>query len=241
MKILNTSYDNLTVPEAVERIITLAQDDSKISMINFVNADCIYKAYHDKAYSKILSESDLVLPDGIGVKLTTALFGEKMKDNCNGTDLSPLVLKAAAMHDLKVFFLGGKEGRAKMAGENAERNYGTNIVGTHHGYFTDNSKVIKLVNDSKADILFVALGVPYQEKWVHKHCNSLHVRACLSVGAYLDYLSGQLPRAPKVFRLCNLEWLWRVFVDPKRMVKRYFIDGACFIGIVLKERLCSKR
>lgn len=236
MKILNVKYDNMTFGSAIEEAVSLLRKEKKSNLF-FLNADCLYKAQKDEEYRNILNSADLVLPDGIGLKLITMLFGVKMKDNCNGTDFSPIFMEKAAAEGYKIFFLGGKENIAEKAAENVRHKIlGIKIVGIHSGYFSDDKKVIDKINNSGADILFVAMGAPLQEKWIARHREKLNTGLCLGVGALFDYLSERVRRAPKIMRNLYLEWLWRIFIDPKRMFKRYIIDGSKFFWLVLKQR-----
>ena len=96
---------------------------------------------------------------------------------------------------------------------------------------------IKAINIAAPDIVFVAMGVPLQEKWISRNRSLINARLCLGVGAFLDYLSGTLPRAPLWMRRAHLEWFWRIFVDPKRMFKRYIIDGFLFVTYAVKFKI----
>ena len=236
MKILGVKYDNITVASAIEQAVYLAKKSNKANVF-FLNADCLYKAQRDEEYRKILNLADLVLPDGIGLEIATMLFGSRMKENCNGSDVSPLFLTRASKEGYKIFFLGAKEGIAKKAAENIQKQIPLiRIVGTRAGYFDDDDEVIKKINDSKADILFVAMGVPMQEKWIYRNREKLNPKLCLGVGALFDYFSGHIKRAPKIIRNIRMEWLWRIFMEPKRLWKRYLVDGIKFLGLVVKEK-----
>jgi exopolysaccharide biosynthesis WecB/TagA/CpsF family protein len=203
-----------------------------------LNADCLRIALSDKGYADILKKTSLVLPDGIGLKLATALFGGKMVANCNGTDLSPALMTKATAEDLKIFFLGGREGVAAAAAENAAKKIsGIRITGTENGFFKDDASVIEKINRSGADILFVAMGVPIQEKWIDRNRGCLNPKLCLGVGALFDYMSGRVIRAPKFMRALRLEWLWRVLIEPRRMFKRYLVDGIGFFLYLFYSRI----
>ncbi|MCK5215260.1 MAG: WecB/TagA/CpsF family glycosyltransferase, partial [Candidatus Omnitrophica bacterium] len=115
------------------------------------------------------------------------------------------------------------------------------IVGTHHGYVEEDEAVIDQINESGAEVLFVAMGVPIQEKWIHRNRDRLNPRLCLGVGALFDYLSGTIPRAPGIVRCLRLEWLWRCFVDPRRMIKRYFIDDTGFLIRLVFHRIFGRK
>ena len=236
MNILGVKCDNLTRNSALEQAMWQL-DNSKKANLYFLNADCFYKTQKDSNYRSIVNSADLVLPDGIGLRIVARLFGEKIKENCNGTDFSPLLMKKAAEVGYKIFFLVSKEGIAEKAAENVRKQIpGVRIVGSSSGYFSDSAKVINIINDSGADILFVAMGAPLQEKWIAMHRGELKPRLCLGVGALFDYLSDSIPRAPLFMRKMHFEWLWRIFIEPRRMFKRYIIDGAKLFWILLKCR-----
>ncbi len=236
MEVFDIKYYNLSFNSAIDESLSLLKSDKKSNLF-FLNADCLYKSQKDKEYCDILNAADLVLPDGIALALITRVFGGRMKENLNGTDFCPKLMQKAAELGYKMFFLGGREGVALAAAESLRKKIpGIQIAGTHDGYFKDDQVVIDEINASGADILFVAMGVPLQEKWIFKNRAQLNPKLCVGVGALLDYLSGRVTRAPKIFRILRLEWLWRVFMEPKRLFKRYFIDGAKLIFLVLKKR-----
>jgi len=240
MKILDIQYNNFSVEEALKQSALLLNQEGKDSIF-FLNSDCLYKTQYDKEYRDILNSADLVLPDGVGLKIISWIFGEKMKENCNGTDFSPRFMEETAKKGYKIFLLGSKDGIAQRAGENIKRSIpNINIVGTHPGYFSNDKEVVQKINASGADILFVAMGVPLQEKWIARNRDKLNPKLCLGVGALLDYLSGNIRRAPLFMRRMHLEWLWRIFIEPKRMFKRYIIDGSKLFWIVMKYKLCSR-
>ena len=236
-KVLGAGYNNVEFSNAVNVVDEFLQKPIKKSVF-FLNADYLYKAQKDAEYRNILNSNDLVLPDGIGLKIISAFLGSKMLDNCNGTDFSPVVLGLAARKGLSVYFLGSKEGVACKAAELAVKQFpGLKIAGVNSGYFDNNGEVIARVNASGADILLVGMGAPLQEKWIHKYRSELNPRLCMAVGAYFDFLSGYIPRAPKILICIHLEWLWRVLVEPRRMIKRYFVDGVSLFGLVFKYKI----
>jgi N-acetylglucosaminyldiphosphoundecaprenol N-acetyl-beta-D-mannosaminyltransferase len=240
MILFGIEYENISKAVALEKIFGLLSTSSK-SSVYFLNADCLNISLRDGQYRDILKSASLVLPDGIGLKIATKIFGGKMEEDCNGTDLSPLIMGKAAKDEYRIYLLGGREGVAEKAAKNISKQIaGIKIVGTNSGYFSEDSEIISDINNSGADILFVAMGVPLQEKWIAKHRQDLNPRLCLGVGALFDYLSGRIPRAPIFMRKIHLEWLWRIFIEPKRMFKRYIIEGAKLFWCILKYRLTAK-
>lgn len=241
MILFDVRYDSMFIEEAIHKLLQMILDKKNASVF-FLNADCLYKAIKDEAYSDILNKAEVVLPDGIGLKLITKLFGGKMKQDCNGTDFSPILMEKISEKGYKVFFLGGKAGVAKKAAKNIlERIPKIQIVGTNSGYFNNDAEIIDKINFSGADIIFVAMGVPLQEKWIARNREKLNPRLCLGVGALFDYLSGNIPRAPKFMRLMHLEWFWRIIIEPKRMFKRYIIDGTKLFLLVLRLKLFKRK
>lgn len=237
VEVLNVRYDNLMVDEALRKSLFLLEGGQKTN-IYFLNLDCLHKALEDDYYRNILNSSDLLLPDGIGLRMATKLFGHRMKDNCNGSDFAPLLMMEATKANLTLFLLGGITGVAEKAAVNLKKAIpGIRIVGTNSGYFENDETIIAKINNSKAAILFVAMGAPLQEKWIYRNRQQLSPRLCLGVGALLDYLSGQKIRAPKIMRLLCLEWLWRILIEPRRMTRRYLIDGLYFMVYLMLIRL----
>ncbi len=179
------------------------------------------------------------MPDGIGLKIAAGIFGLKIKENSVGIDFSPYFIKEAVKKGYNsVFFLGSKNGIAEKAALEAKKVIkGLRVVGTHSGYFKNDAEVIKKINNSGADIVFVGMGAPLQEKWISKNRSLLKPKICLGAGALFDFLSKNFKRAPKFVRRLRLEWLWRVFLEPRRLAKRYFLYDARFLYFCLKRRL----
>ncbi|MBF0485077.1 MAG: WecB/TagA/CpsF family glycosyltransferase [Candidatus Omnitrophica bacterium] len=233
VKFLGVRYHNLMLGEAMITALGML-DRGERSDIFFLNADGVRLAQNDKEYRTALNDAELVLSDGIGLRLLTKLNGGRMRDNCNGTDFSPQLIAQAALRGYSLYLLGGKPGVAEKAADNLSQIIrGLKIAGTSDGYFQDDKKMVEHINASGADILFVAMGAPKQEKWIASHRRDLKPRMCLGVGALLDYFSGAIHRAPQWMVHSNLEWFWRIFIDPKRMFKRYIIDDMGFLLGVL--------
>lgn len=241
MRILGVKCNDLSIKKAAEVILAKVKSDFKISIF-FLNIDCLYKACNDKEYLKILNKASLVLPDGIGLKIVAGIFGLKIKENSDGTDFSPYFIKEAVKKGYNsVFFLGSRGVITKKAALEAKRIFkGLRVAGTHSGYFKNDAKVIKKINNSGADIVFVGMGAPLQEKWISKNRALLKPKICLGVGALFDFLSKNFKRAPKFVRRLRLEWLWRVFLEPRRLAKRYFLYDAGFLYFCLKRRFKEK-
>lgn len=244
VEILGTRYQNLLAAEAVGRCLELLKNKVRADIF-FLNLDCLRLAEQDREYRDILNApSSLVLPDGIGLSLAARLLGERVNENCNGSDFSPIFIRAAMAAGASFFLLGGKEGVAKMAAERLRESIpDIKIVGAQNGYFQDEAAIVDRINRSGAEILFVAMGAPLQEKFIARNRARLTPCICLGVGALLDYISGTAHRAPRWVIYLRCEWFWRVLFYPRQYFSRYLIYGLGFFLRLVFFRLthCCKQ
>lgn len=214
-------------------------DGSDINTIYFLNAHCYNISRKNEKYKKALNEANLLLNDGIGVKIGLAINGIREKENMNGTDLIPEIIGLASENNKNIYLLGGKPGVAKKAKENILKRYRRcKIVGTNNGYFESNDEIIRDIVNKKTDILIVGMGVPIQELWIDENKERLkNVQIVIAGGAILDFLSENIKRAPVFVRKCKMEWAYRLIKEPKRLFKRYIIGNFQFIYYMLKTKI----
>lgn len=199
----------------------------------FMNAHCCNTRRHDPAYARAVAKADLLLADGIGVELAAKMTGQKLTANLNGTDLVPALLEEAAKRGKSIFLFGGKPGVADAAAANLiHHTPNLRIAGTRDGYQGAQhvENVIADINESGADIVLVALGVPMQELWLDQHGHLLNATLCMGVGALFDFLAGAVTRAPAIVRRARMEWAWRLLQEPGRMAKRYLAGNFTFLA-----------
>jgi len=210
------------------------------STINFVNAHCINIQRDDQEYRDALSDSDLLLPDGVGIEVASAMCGVQIGDNLNGTDLFPELCREAEGEGVGLFLLGGAPGAAAGAAAWATDHFSELcIAGTHSGFFNaeEEDALIAQINQSRAGLLLVGMGVPLQEKWIARNRHRLDPSVVMGVGGLFDYYSGRIPRAPNVIRACKSEWMWRLAMEPRRMAMRYTWGNASFLGYAALEAM----
>lgn len=217
------------------------------NIIFFLNAHCINIAQQNPEYFRAIDQADLLLNDGIGVRIASWFSGISFPDNLNGTDLIPQILGLAAREGSSVFFLGGAEGVALEAASRSGKQIPELLIaGAHHGFFQpeDFGKLVQQINDSNAQVLVLGMGVPKQELWTQENKHLFpKVRIIIAGGAILDFISGKVKRAPLWMRKINAEWLFRLMLEPDRMGNRYLLGGFRFFYYVLKlsSRKSSKR
>ena len=199
--------------------------------VAFVNAHCVNVAFDNAEYREALDSADLLLPDGAGVELAARWHGARLADNLNGTDLCPDLLAQAARRGMAVFLLGGRPGVAQAAADALQTRFpDLRVAGVRDGFAgADPANAIVAINESGAHILLVAMGVPLQDLWLARHRDMLRPDLVMGVGALFDFLSGQVPRAPRLIRKARLEWLWRLGLEPRRMFGRYVIGNVVFL------------
>ncbi len=177
------------------------------------NATIVVKTIEDPEYRKIVQSADLILPDGFGVVLAIKKFHKKSSERITGIDMLIKLCEVAAKDGLKVFLLGGRPEVVERAAKNLEKTYGQIIAGYHHGYF-DGEGPVELIESSKADLLFVGMGVPKQEVWIGKNFEKVPAIFAMGVGGSFDVISGYKKRAPKLVQDLKLEWLYRFLQSP---------------------------
>ena len=239
--ILGIPIDNITMSEALETVKEFLNQDG-VHTIYTPNSEIMMSALRDKSLEKVLKEGDMLIADGAGVVLASKIIGCKLPERVAGFDLVKNILQMSSEMKLKFFLLGAKPGVAEEATINIiNRFQGVQIAGWHHGYFSENEEdeIIKNINSSGAQILLVALGAPKQEKWIHKNKDRLDkVKICIGVGGSLDIFAGKARLAPPFFRKHSLEWLYRLYKEPRRF--RRMLDIPQFLLLVLCFRLFGK-
>jgi exopolysaccharide biosynthesis WecB/TagA/CpsF family protein len=201
--------------------------------VNYLNAHCSNIAAMDANYSAALSKSDLIVPDGVGVRISARLHGDRLAASVSFTDFIPLACRRLADLGGSVFLLGGRPGVAETAAENLVRSCpGLRIGGTHHGYFGEDQdqRVLQLINKSGAQMLLVAMGPPRQELWLNRMRSFLNPGLAFGVGGLFEFLSGRIPRAPIALQTIGMEWFYRLYQEPRRMWRRYLLGNPLFLA-----------
>ncbi|HET59819.1 MAG TPA: glycosyltransferase [Chloroflexi bacterium] len=209
-----------------------------------VNVHGLNLAFRDKGLRNFLNSANIVFCDGAGVVLGAKILECHIPYRITYADWTWQLAEFAEPHGFTFFFLGAKPGIAdKAAARLKERFSDLRIVGTHHGYFDktpgspENETVIAQISAVKPNILIVGFGMPMQEYWLMENWDRIDANVALSGGAVFDYVSGDLQRGPKWMTDHGFEWLARLFIEPRRLWKRYIIGNPLFIWRVIKQRL----
>lgn len=222
IRILGVPVHPLTMAQSVEALEQRMLAGEQIFVVT-ANAEIIMMCQEDAAYNDIIShQAELVLPDGAGAVWAGRHLGYKVPERVAGFDLYNHLLALSAEKGYKAYFFGGSPGIAEAAKAKSEEMYpGVQIVGCHNGYFTDTDvpAIIEEINNSGAEMLFVALGAPKQEKWILAHRAELKPRILMGIGGSFDVLAGKMERAPKWMQDASLEWAFRLYKQPSRFMR----------------------
>lgn len=225
----------LTADELVEKILEFALF-GKHKMITYLDANCVNVSFNDTGYRKILNQADIVHADGMGVVWASRFLGKALPERVNPMDSFDELIDMSTKRGISFYLLGGKLDVVQNAVDKLKNKFpNLKIVGFHHGYFDkEENEVIEEINRLKPNILMVGMGVPKQERWIYKHLDRLEVNLCLAVGGMFDILSGSLKKAPRWMIDGGLEWLYRLYQEPKRLWRRYLIGNFIFAYHILK-------
>lgn len=242
VKFMNTYIDNVTLDEAVKHIEECI-DKKVIGQVITPNVDQIVRMEWDERFKKICENCELLLVDGHPLMWIAKAYGRPFKEKIPGSDLVPVLCKEAAAKGYKIFLLGAAEGVAAKAAEILKNQYpGLQVAGTYSPPFgfEKNEEEIKKINtilkESGADMLFVGMGVPKQDIFIHENMHKYQISMSFSIGGTIDFIAGTQKRAPKWISKIGFEWLYRFFQNPTRMFKRYFVDDMKIIKLYFKYK-----
>ncbi len=216
-EILGVEFDNVTLDEAADRAIALMDQDGP-HLVATPNPEIVQLARRDPEVGRVLSDADLVIPDGVGVVYAATILGRPLKGRVPGIEFAAALMARMAGKGKRLFLLGAKPGVAELAAANLAVEYpGLVVCGTHDGYFQEDAPVAETIRRARADVVFVCLGAPKQEMWIARNGADTGARLLVGLGGSLDVFAGQVKRAPKAFQKLGLEWFYRLCRQPSRI------------------------
>lgn len=241
IQFLNTQIDNLTVAEAKNVVDKLVQMKGYHYVVT-PNSDIVVKMQEDPELKVACEKADLILTDGQILVKISKWIKNPIKERVCMTDFVWDVCDLAVEKEYKIFLFGGKLSVLKTATEKIKKKYPSiQIVDSYSPPFGFEKDIVKLemanqrIKQSKADILIVFLGCPKQEKFIYENKNIYQVSVSITMGGCVDFIGGNVKRAPKWMQQAGLEWFFRFLQEPRRMFKRYFIDDTRIFGLMLNH------
>lgn len=236
--------DPLTMAEAVERCLKIARNRAvEVPYVVAPNVNHIVILQDDKAFQQTYKDAILVLTDGKPLRMVLKFFGKTIPEVVPGSDLVPQIFDAVPVEQpITVFLLGAGEGVAERAAQLIQLRWrGVRVVGCYsppmgfENSQTEEQKIREVVNAANPDLLVIGLGAPKQELWISRNRAQLKAGLALCVGATIDFIAGKKKRCPLWMRKMALEWLYRVYSEPRRLVGRYANDALIFSKLVWRE------
>ncbi len=220
-KILGYDVDLFSFDQAVEYIVQKSQMQSTQTIT--LNPEMIELGDKNQEFSEILKNADLLIPDGFGIKLALKIYGIS-QERIPGIEFAGRLIDYCAKNSLPVALIGAKEETLQTACQKLkEKNDGLNIVYARNGYFKEDDEraIVDEIKSKNPKLVLVALGVPKQEVFIKKYKNEFPNTIFVGVGGSFDVWSGNVKRAPKIFRQLGCEWLWRLIKEPSRFNRMF--------------------
>ncbi|MDY7228643.1 WecB/TagA/CpsF family glycosyltransferase [Hyalangium rubrum] len=223
---------------AQEALLEELKHPSRPYIVSFVNAHAANLGWNTPSMLESLLRSDLLLRDGIGVKLGLRAFGRPQGLNMVGTDFIPKI--ARAYRGRRVALFGTRSPWLDTARQRLEAD-GLQVVACHDG-FAPPETYLELAAEAKPELILLAMGMPKQEEVAVRLRERLsHPVLIVNGGAILDYLGDKVTRAPEFMRNHGMEWVYRLYLEPKRLASRYLVGIPAFFSHVAVARLVSPR
>jgi len=240
-QILGVRFDNVSMDEALECIRAFVQE-GKPHAVFTPNVDFLMLGRKDPAFRDIINSADLNLCDSVPLRWASRLLGVRLKARIAGADLLPAACELAATEGYRVYFLGGAPGVGERVAQIlTARHPDLRVVGVYappmgfNGDQNETRKILQTIRRAAPHILFVGLGTPKQERWIHQFGKQIGVPVAIGVGASLDLVGGTRRRAPVWIQRLGLEWLFRLCQEPRRLWRRYLLRDAPFVALLLRE------
>ena len=242
MQILGSRV-HLTRLEAVLDLMEtwIAQTPPRCRRVVVTGFHGLWEAHKDASFRAILNSADLWVPDGIAPVWIARCRGHRAVERIPGADLMKAFLRLADRKGYRSFFYGDTDEVLAALRQQIERDFpGHKVAGTFSPPFRpispeEDEEHVRMINAAKPDVLWVGLGLPKQDRWIHEHAARLQVPVAVGVGAAFGFLSGRVERAPAWVGRIGLEWAYRIMKEPRKCWRRSLVEGPQFIAHVVLE------
>lgn len=242
-RILGVNVSAVQIGDVIRQMDEWIEERSFGHYIAVTNTHVITESWFNPEYKKVLNTADFVVPDGMPLVWLGRLGGYSLKRRVYGPELMESFLLDKKGRKRRHFLYGGKPGVPERLMENLSGSCpDLEFVGSYSPPFRpltseEDRAVVDRVNSLGPDVVWVGLGAPKQEIWMHEHRYSLRVPLMVGVGAAFDFLAGVKSQAPSLLRENGFEWLWRLTSEPQRLWRRYLLYGPLFVGLVMLEKM----
>ena len=245
--VLGTRVDAVQTPDVIAQMERWVESRENCRYIAVTGMHGVIEARHDRLFREALRGADLVVPDGMPLVWLGRRQGFRLPRRVYGPELMLRFWQQTNDKGYRHFFYGGAPGVATALASRFEREFpGHRIVGTFSPPYRpltpdEDSAVIRMIHGARPDFVWVGIGTPKQERWMHAHRELLGPCILVGVGAAFDFHTGRTRSAPRWMGEHGLEWLFRLCQEPRRLWRRYLVNGPQFAGLVLLELLNLKK
>jgi N-acetylglucosaminyldiphosphoundecaprenol N-acetyl-beta-D-mannosaminyltransferase len=245
--VLGVRVDAVQIPDVIARMEEWIARREGCRFVAVTGMHGVTEAQHDAEFKTILNAAGLVVADGMPLVWIGRRHGFEMRRRVYGPELMETFCKETAEKGYRHYFYGGAPGVGEeLAARFVSRFPGMVVAGTYSPPFRsltreEDGEVIQAIEVAQADIVWVGLSTPKQERWMYEHRERLNIPVLVGVGAAFDFHTGRIAQAPEWMRERGLEWLFRLAMEPRRLWRRYLVYGAEFAALVLLELLGLKK
>ncbi len=239
---LGVRVDAIQIPGVIRKVDNWIGERNRCRFIAVTGMHGVMEAQHDQTFKEILNAAGLVVPDGYPLVWLGRRNGlSELRRRVCGSELMERFCAESVTKGTRHYFYGGVPRVAQeLARRFVERFPGLQVAGTFCPPFRpltveEDREAVAAIEESRADVVWVGLSTPMQERWMFEHCNRLSAPVLIGVGAAFDFHTGRMARAPVWMREHGLEWLFRLAMEPRRLWRRYLIYGSQFATLVLLE------
>lgn len=243
--VLGSYIDALSWDEAINTIFSWGQNHES-RYVAICNVHSVVTALQDKTHSNILNAADMATCDGMPITWSLRKLGYQTQQRINGPDLMWKYCEVAEKAGQKIYFYGSTDDTLRLLKTKLDASFpALKIAEMYSPPFRElteieDTEIVKRLNDSGANVIFIGLGCPRQELWMHQHRGKINA-VMIGVGAAFNYHAGTIQRAPLWMQNAGLEWLHRLASDPRRLWKRYLVTNSIFIVAIAAQLLKLKK
>ncbi|PNZ81741.1 UDP-N-acetyl-D-mannosamine transferase [Staphylococcus microti] len=236
VNVLGVMFDNVSMASMRHAILSYSQTNTSHNLfVVTANPEIVHYASETPAYRQLIERADYIIPDGTGIVKAAKWLGTPLQERVPGIEVMEMCLEIAQQESKRVFLLGATDEVVGKAVRKIQQQYPNTVVAGHHGFSAiDDMSVVEEIRDFQPDFIFVGMGYPKQEQWIEHNRHHFKHTFMMGVGGSIDVFSGQVKRAPRIWRQLNLEWLYRSLKDLKRIKRLQRIPK--FVWAVLKQK-----
>jgi N-acetylglucosaminyldiphosphoundecaprenol N-acetyl-beta-D-mannosaminyltransferase len=243
-RVLGVRVSAVQIPDVIRRMEQWITSSERTNYVAVTGMHGVTESQHDARFKNILEQADLVVPDGMPLVWLGRRHGYRLKRRVYGPELMEAFCQQTGSK-YRHFFYGGAPGVADYLARLEEERHGIRIAGTYCPPFREltheeQHELVEVIQSAKPDVLWVGLSTPKQERWMDEFKNRVRVPVLVGVGAAFDLNSGRLKQAPRWMRERGLEWLFRLLAEPRRLWRRYLVQGSKFVWYVCLELLALR-